>query len=123
MGRYYNGDINGKFWFAVQNSDAADQFGVVGRQPDELIYYFDESNIQDITNRLTYLKDALGDYKTKLDRFFDKVPAYNEKTVEEHGMDYEEFEEKVRYYADLQLGEKILKCIEDKGECEFIAEC
>jgi len=28
MGRYYNGDIEGKFWFAVQSSDDADFFGV-----------------------------------------------------------------------------------------------
>ena len=28
MGRYYNGDIEGKFWVAVQPSNAADQFGV-----------------------------------------------------------------------------------------------
>jgi hypothetical protein len=27
MGRYYNGDIEGKFWVAVQSSDDADFFG------------------------------------------------------------------------------------------------
>ena len=30
MGRYYNGDIEGKFWFAVQSSDDADFFGQQG---------------------------------------------------------------------------------------------
>ncbi len=29
MGRYYSGDIEGKFWFAVQSSYAADRFGVI----------------------------------------------------------------------------------------------
>ena len=28
MGRYYHGDISGKFWFGVQNSDDAKYFGV-----------------------------------------------------------------------------------------------
>ena len=28
MGRYYTGDIEGKFWFAVQSSDDADFFGL-----------------------------------------------------------------------------------------------
>lgn len=28
MGRYYHGDITGKFWFGVQNSDDAKYFGV-----------------------------------------------------------------------------------------------
>jgi hypothetical protein len=27
MGRYYSGDIQGKFWFAVQSSDDASAFG------------------------------------------------------------------------------------------------
>ena len=28
MGRYYSGEISGKFWFAVQSSNDADYFGV-----------------------------------------------------------------------------------------------
>ncbi len=32
MGRYYNGDIEGKFMFAVQSSDDADFFGVQGQE-------------------------------------------------------------------------------------------
>ena len=45
MGRYYNGDIEGKFWFAVQNSDDADYFGVEGQRPEMLEYYFDDDEI------------------------------------------------------------------------------
>jgi hypothetical protein len=29
MGRYYNGDVNGKFMFAVQDSNAHERFGAV----------------------------------------------------------------------------------------------
>jgi len=29
MGRYYNGDITGKFWFGVQSSSPMEQFGAV----------------------------------------------------------------------------------------------
>ena len=32
MGRYYNGDIEGKFMFAVQSSTSADRFGCAGKQ-------------------------------------------------------------------------------------------
>lgn len=35
MGRYYNGDIEGKFWFGVQSSTDADFFGVI----HEEVYY------------------------------------------------------------------------------------
>ena len=34
MGRYYSGDIEGKFWFAVQDSDDAEFFG--GTNVEEL---------------------------------------------------------------------------------------
>ena len=43
MGRYYNGDIDGKFWFAVQSSDDADFFGVQG-ESSYLSYYFSEDD-------------------------------------------------------------------------------
>ena len=36
MGRYYSGDIDGKFWFAVQPSDDANYFGVEGERPNYL---------------------------------------------------------------------------------------
>ena len=33
MGRYYDGDIEGKFWFGVQSSDDAEFFGAKEREP------------------------------------------------------------------------------------------
>jgi len=32
MGRYYTGDIVGKFWFAIQSSDDASHFGASPEQ-------------------------------------------------------------------------------------------
>ena len=29
MGRHYDGDIEGKFWFAVQSSDDGEYFGAI----------------------------------------------------------------------------------------------
>lgn len=40
MGRYYSGDIEGKCWFGIQDSDAADRFGVTGTTPEYLEYHF-----------------------------------------------------------------------------------
>jgi len=62
MGRYYSGDINGKFWFAIQNSDTADRFGVTGTQPEILNYYFDKDSIPDIESELNSLKEQLFPY-------------------------------------------------------------
>ena len=38
MGRYYCGDIDGKFWFAVQSSNDADNFGVQGYYPNHYVW-------------------------------------------------------------------------------------
>ena len=51
MGRYYFGDIEGKFAFAIQSSDAADRFGVSGEQ-NTLSYYFGSDNLDTIEEEL-----------------------------------------------------------------------
>ena len=76
MGRYYNGVIEGKFWVAVQSSDAADQFGVEGCSPNYLEYYFDEEDIPAVKYGIKKIKDRL-DYK-KVHGFFDKVDWYSQ---------------------------------------------
>ena len=65
MGRYYNGDIEGKFWFAVQDSSAADRFGVIGNQPQELYYYFSEEDLPKVEKEIKNIKNTLGSYKEK----------------------------------------------------------
>ena len=58
MGRYYNGDIEGKFAFGIQSSKAADRFGVEGEPPDELYYYFSEDNLDSIVKELNRIEDS-----------------------------------------------------------------
>ena len=123
MGRYYNGDIEGKFWFAVQSSTDADHFGVVGSEPSEVNYYFDESNLPDIKKGIKKCVDELGEYKVKLDTIFDKVGGYsNEMIAKELGIGIENIGKLLENYARLELGEKILKCVETTGQCDFDAE-
>ena len=119
MGRYYNGDIEGKFWVAVQPSDAADQFGVEGCPPDSLDYYFYEENIPAVESGIKKIRKRL-DYD-KVHGFFEGQGSrwYNQEDLDKAGITDEE----VRDYADLALGEKILKCLEENGECQFTAEC
>ncbi len=116
MGRYYNGDIEGKFWVAVQSSDAADQFGVEGTAPEQLEYRFYEANIPAVESGIKKIRGRL-DYD-KVHGFFDNVDWYSQDELEAANITREE----VRDYADLVLGEKILKCLEREGECHFTAE-
>ncbi|MBU6339708.1 MAG: hypothetical protein KGQ36_07060 [Rickettsiales bacterium] len=116
MGRYYFGDIEGKFAFAIQSSDAADRFGVSGEPPAILRYYFDSDNLYDVEEELKNILKNFGD------RFFDIRKAY-------HGfLSYEEKEElkigdsELSEFYDFKLGLKIRRCIKLTGRCEFEAE-
>lgn len=122
MGRYYEGDIEGKFWFAIQDSNAADRFGCIG-EPRYLSYYFCEDDLDNVKKEIEVIKSNLGEYKAKIDEFFDKKSSYNFKELAEYiGVKEEEIRKILSEYADLQLGEKIQKCIEENGECSFEAE-
>jgi len=123
MGRYYNGDIEGKFWFAVQSSTDADFFGVVGSEPSYLDYYFSEDNLKDIEEGISKCKEELGDWKSKLDKFFKENNGYNYKMIEEQlGLVESQAHDLLEWYARLDLGTKILKCVQKNGECSFTAE-
>lgn len=119
MGRYYSGDIDGKFWFAVQSSDAADRFGVTGEPPNTLYYFFDESNLDDINAEIDKIEKKLGFKKVVLDKFFSDNAGWNDDMLKDAGISKAELED----YADLELGKKIRDCVVREGSCSFDAEC
>ena len=137
MGRYYSGDIEGKFWFAVQDSRDASHFGgtespIVDEESNEVVgshYLFTKEDLPDIQDALDRCLAGLGDNKEKLDQFFEGCVAYNDEQVAEHlGIEGEEKEVKtltlamLMLYARLGLGEKIKACVEENGQCEFDAD-
>lgn len=119
MGRWYSGDIEGKFWFGTQPSNDADFFGVTGYQPEYLEYEFEEEDLLGVVEGIKKCKEELGSYKGRLDDFFKKNPSYNDEMLKEAGIPPKYLE----WYARLRLGEKIKKCIKDNGHCYFTAEC
>ena len=119
MGRYYSGDIEGKFWFALQSSDCADRFGVTGYQPSVLNYYFSEDDLESVEEEIANIEQSLGDKIKVIDEFFEKNNGYNDEMLAEAGITIQELSE----YADLGLGKKIRDCIKENGECSFEAEC
>jgi hypothetical protein len=123
MGRYYTGDIEGKFWFAVQPSDDADNFGVEGTQPNCLEYYFDKTNLPDIKKGIEKCEKKLGEYKSKMDKYFTKHNCYNDmELAKELNVSEEKVGELLKYYARLEFGKEILTCVEKNSECSFQAE-
>ena len=119
MGRYYSGDIEGKFWFALQSSDCADRFGVQGYQPEVLNYYFEESDLEGVEEEIANIEQSLGEQIKVIEDFFRKNNGYNDQMLTEAGITKQELSE----YADLCLGIKIRDCIKENGSCSFEAEC
>jgi hypothetical protein len=119
MGRYYSGDIDGKFWFAVQSSDCADRFGVSGETPNVINYNFCSDDLEAVEAEILSIETELGDKVRIIDEFFEKNNSYNDTMLEEAGISKHELSE----YADLGLGKKIRDCIVENGECNFEAEC
>ena len=118
MGRYYSGDIEGKFWFAVQSSDCADRFGSTGYEPSYIEYHFDFEHLSGVKEEIQNIEEKLGDKKQKLDDFFAQVISYSDQSIADLGVTKHDLEE----YADLLMGYKIRDCIEDTGACSFTAE-
>ena len=124
MGRYYSGDIEGKFVFAKQSSSAADRFGVAGHTPGYLEYYYDESNLPGLLSELKEIENSFGEHKMAIKAYHDLhgVDSHDLReymtTAELPEMPKERWDE----YYDYLIGIKILDCIERTGECNFQAE-
>ncbi|MEB3215569.1 MAG: hypothetical protein VKN72_04800 [Nostocales cyanobacterium 94392] len=123
MGRYYSGDIEGKFWFGIQSSDDASFFGGQETEPQVLNYYFDIDDLPKIKKGIATCEKKLGSNKKRLDKFFANRQGYNNKELADYLKDEEE---KVAtllvWYARLALGQKILECVKKQGDCSFDAE-
>ena len=122
MGRYYNGDIEGKFWVAVQSSDDADFFGQAG-EPNEINYHFEKENIIEVKEKLLECLKVLGSSKPKMDKFFKINDFYNnEMLYKEYGWTEEETRKNLEWYARYELGKKIYKHLKNNDDCYFSAE-
>lgn len=121
MGRYYEGDIQGKFAFAIQSSAAADRFGVEGTQPDCLEYYFDTDNLDDIRSELKSIEKTFGKNKNAILSYYDLKPDMNIWHYLSKGGITIPPENSSDFY-DYVLGREILECILERGECSFTAE-
>lgn len=123
MGRYYYGDIEGKFWFGIQPSFAADRFGCTVYETDEddydeectyqtYWYQFDSSHLPDIQEELDNIANRIGyDNLNTLHRRYsqDNVITELADDAARHLADY----------ADYILGVKILDCVTSTGSCYF----
>lgn len=149
MGRYYTGQISGKFWFGVQDSNDAIAFNVEStdepnykytckcedfeeycllddvysgecetcgcdiiceeEEATHIAFHFDEENVDDIQKVLNEIKVILPNIP---------MPIFNEFEYEFNYDNKEHLELQSRWC----LGNQILACIEQLGECDFSCE-
>jgi len=125
MGRYYNGDIEGKFLFAVQPSNAGIRFGAsvlnktLWKYVEEdfpyipyIVYRESYSEIQQELDDIV----STGSVK-KVDDFFEKLnknghPGYNDSDLEEAGI----LEDDMSNWADHRLGKQIKDWFDDNPD-------
>ena len=110
MGRYYNGDVEGKWWFGVQSSDTPQKFGGYETHIDYTISYDDT-----FKNRMECIENDLGDRLPILERFFKEEAYYNnEKLYNYISKEIDDYElewvsKDVQDYADYCFGKEVLE--------------
>jgi hypothetical protein len=124
MGRYYDGDIEGKFWFAVQSSNDASFFGGSQSEPNYIEYYFSrEDDMDSIAEGIAKCEAKLGEDEKKIEEFFKDKQGYNDDMfLKELGWNGDKVKERLEWYARLTLGRKIHEQVKKTGYCEFRAE-
>jgi hypothetical protein len=140
MGRYYDGDIEGKFWFAVQSSDDGEYFGALDITEEntdsdyhegfvDYVIYF--SDIDRVKAGIDLCKRQLRGNYLILNEFFLSNNGYNDEMIIEHyqktrGIHINEdfLREQLTIFARLDFGTQILLYFnENPGEdCHFTAE-
>lgn len=125
MGRYYSGDIEGKFMFAVQSSTDASNFGGYEKTLDDCVeYVFTNVHKDEIDNGIEICLAQLGDYKQDIDQFFVENEYYNDEALADYLeiLDKKKVKELLVQYARLRLGLQIKDCVDKTGRCEFLTE-
>lgn len=121
MGRYYGGDIEGKFWFGVQSSCVGEDFGAEEQERYYVDYVVYKDKLGKTHKRMAELETILGDSKKKLDDFFEANTSYNDDRLIASGINLE----LISPYADWYFGKQILDFFKenpDADECTFNAE-
>ncbi len=142
MGRYYTGDIEGKFWFALQDSDDATHFGGTHDYVDadgevceeekeaiEIYSHFDLTHVGDIEDELASCNRQLGELKPIIQTLLASESGFygSDTFIQTHfgSLGYTTFasiKPKLVIYARMSLGQKILDCVKTKGVCNFASE-
>ena len=118
MGRFISGDVDGKCWFGVQNSDFMDRFGSAYGEPNYISYYYREDDLETLDAELKVIEGSMGDQLLKYQTFFNEGKSYNDNTLKESGLDKKHLSD----YADYSFAIRVRDYVKEHGECSFEVE-
>ena len=129
MGRYYDGDIEGKFWFGVQDSRDPEFFGMEEQEKNYVDYFVDEERIDVVKEALSICIQKLRRDHAKLNKFFSQTNGYNDEMVidwykKQYGQEIGKHDVaiKLEWLARYGLGKKIYRKVKEQGYCGIEAE-
>lgn len=115
MGRYYYGDIEGKFGFGIQPSTAPEDF--LGAEPVRITYSW--SGKDEIKQRIDRIKQEMKHRYDQLELYFSKKSTYtNEELAEYMHITEAELKDTLLDYYNYKLGEKVYNyMVENDTDC------
>jgi len=117
MGRYYSGDVEGKWWFGVQSSNTPIKFG-----GQETFIDYTICNDGTFKRQVKQLKQDLGDKLEWLQQFFDENNGYNDAMLMEFMIkknpryDKSELRKDLENFADYEFAMQVKQHFEDTDE-------
>ncbi|HIF47043.1 hypothetical protein [Candidatus Thioglobus sp.] len=132
MGRHYQGDIEGEFWFAVQSSDDGEFFGAVDDSNNAIVDIEESGYIAyripnderhgEVEDGIDRCLRELGIWKKHLTEFFKDNSIYNQERIvtflKEKNVQTttEEVKAKLKWFARLDMGLKIEKAFNENPD-------
>jgi len=114
MGRYYNGDIEGKFMFAVQSSNAGERFEAFDIEPQYVEYCVKRESYGHIEKTLNEIEKT-GAVK-RVNNMFENVDGYNDEIQKKYNVSDKDMSE----YADWILGSKMKSFFDENKEEDYL---
>ncbi len=127
MGRYYDGDIEGKFWFGLQSSTAPERFCATEVAEQVIEYYIDRDDLPEIKKEIENIENdpevqkIINLFKEVKEEDSKSFFSFSEENIKKHALTRKAMED----YADLLLGKKILDYLEfdpDRFGCTIYAD-
>lgn len=120
MGRYYSGDIDGKFMFAIQGGDAGERFGAIEENSGYIDYVvYREDSYKAIVEELKQIEKSGS--VDRVNKMFKDDWLWNDEKMKKFGVSSNDISE----YADHRMGKKMKDFFDknpDYTELNFTAE-